>query len=130
MPRRDRTDLTDLSRLERQIMDALYARGEAGVSEITAALGGDSSYDSVRVTLARLEREGRVTHSTEGQRYIYRPSVPGDAASRSAMRHVLRTFFQGSPSEAILTLIDMSKSDLSPEEVEEIRAMIDEEAEK
>jgi len=119
--------LAELPRLERQILDALYRLGEAGVSEIERAIALDSSYDSVRVTLGKLEKRGLVTHRSEGNRYVYRPTVPSDDARRSALGQVMKTFFSGDPSEAIVTLLDMSASRLSPEDLDAISAIVEEE---
>lgn len=119
--------LAELPRLERQILDAVYRLGEAGVSEIERSIALDSSYDSVRVTLGKLEKRGLVAHRREGNRYVYRPTVPSDDARRSALGHVLKTFFSGDPSEAIVTLLDMSASRLSPDDLEAISAIVDEE---
>jgi len=119
--------LAELPRLERQILDALYRLGEAGVSEIERAIALESSYDSVRVTLGKLEKRGLVAHRREGNRYVYRPTVPSDDARRSALGQVLKTFFSGDPSEAIVTLLDMSASRLSPEDLDAISAIVEEE---
>ena len=118
--------LTELPRLERQILDALYRLGEAGVREVERAIALESSYDSVRVTLGKLEKRDLATHRREGNRYVYRPAVPSDDARRSALGQVLKTFFSGDPSEAIVTLLDMSASRLSAEDLEAISAIVDE----
>ena len=114
-----------LSRLERTIMDALYRLEEGAVADVTRAMPGEPSHDSVRVTLGILERKGWVTHRRDGSRNVYTPTVPAARARRQAARHLTRTFFDGKPSRAILALLDMSSEQLTPEEIEEIAARIE-----
>lgn len=114
-----------LSRREREIMDIVYRLGDASVGDVADRMSGDVGYDSVRVTLGILEKKGHVKHRREGRRYIYTATVPHERASRSAVRNLLRTFFQGSPSQAIVALLGMSK--LSREELDEIAGWIEEE---
>lgn len=123
-------DSAKLSRLERNILDAVYRIGEAPASEITAALSVRTSEDSVRVTLRRLEKKGILTHRRDGQRHIYRPAVPPATARRSALRHLLDTYFVGSSSKAVLTLLDLSSNNLSTEELDEIASWIEQEREE
>lgn len=118
--------LSHLSRRKRQIMDELYRLGEAGVAEVVAQLADRPDYDAIRVTLANLEREGLVHHREEGQRYIYRPTVPPEEAERTAVQHLLKTFFAGSPSRAILTILDVASTQLPPEELKELARKIEE----
>ena len=118
---------SELSRREREIMDIVFQLGEAGVAEVSGRMGDDPGYDSVRVTLGILEKKGHVTHRPDGRRYVYRPTVPHAKATKTALRKVLKTFFGGSPSKAILTLLDMSAARLSQEELDEIANWIDEE---
>jgi predicted transcriptional regulator len=117
----------DLSRREREIMDAIYQLGEAGVAEIAQKMGDEPGYDSVRVTLGILEKKGHVAHREDGRRYVYRPMVPHARATKTALRDVLKTFFGGSPSKAVLTLLDMSAARLSPDELNQIAAWIEKE---
>jgi BlaI family transcriptional regulator, penicillinase repressor len=114
-----------LSRRERQIMDILYRLGEAGASEVVEHLPDRPAYNSVRVTLGILERKGMARHRQQGTRYIYAPTVPAAQASESAMRHLVRTFFRGSPSKAILTLLDSPSTRLSPADLEELAARVE-----
>jgi predicted transcriptional regulator len=116
---------TRLSRLERGILDALYRLGEGTVADVTRAMPGEPSHDSVRVTLRILERKGVVTHRQEGPRYVYRPAVPAERARRQAAGHLTRTFFGGKPSRAILALLDMSAEQIPREELDEIAARIE-----
>jgi predicted transcriptional regulator len=114
-----------LSRRERQIMDVLYRLGEAAAADIVPQLPDRPAYNSVRVTLGILERKGWVSHRQDGPRYVYRPTVPAERAGRSAAKHLLRTFFDGSPSRAILALLDGEAGRLSPGELDEIARMIE-----
>lgn len=113
------------SRREREIMDAVYRLGEAGAADVARHLNDEDGYDSIRVILGILEKKGYLTHRREGKRHVYQPTVSRDRATRFALSHVMRTFFQGSPSSAILALLDMSSEKLSPEELEEIASRIE-----
>ena len=123
----ERPDAADLSRREREIMDIVYRLGEAGASEVCARMRDDPGYDSVRVTLGILERKGHLKHRQDGRRYVYSPTVPHQKATRSAMRNLLQTFFRGSPSKAVLSLLDMSSERLSRSELDEIAEWIENE---
>src|SRR6185503_12315416 len=90
-----------LSRRERQIMDVLHARSEATAAEVLAALPDPPSYSSVRALLRILEQKGHVRHRQDGARYIFIPSLSRAAASHSALRRVVSTFFQGSVTQAV-----------------------------
>lgn len=105
-------------------MNVLYRLGEASVADVSGRLEHGAGYDSVRVTLRILEKKGHVTHRRDGRRYIYSPTVPHEAASQSAIRNLLRTFFHGSPSRAALALLGMAR--LSQEELDEIAERIEE----
>jgi BlaI family penicillinase repressor len=115
----------NLSRRERQIMDVLYRLGEAGAAEVVERLPDRPAYNSVRVTLSILERKGVVRHRRDGARYVYAPIVSAEKVRESALRHLVRTFFRGSPSKAILTLLDSPSTQLSPEELNELAAWVE-----
>ena len=100
----------DLSRRERQIIDILYARGRATAAEVQAALPDPPSYSAVRAMLRILEDKGHVKHEQDGPRYVYVPTVGHDNAKRSALHHMLKTFFDGSTEQAISALLDDSAS--------------------
>src|SRR5215203_5675283 len=91
----------DLSRRERQIVDILYARGRATAADVQAALPDPPSYSAVRAMLRILEEKGHVRHEQDGPRYVYLPTVAPDRAKKTAIRHVLRTFFEGSAEQAM-----------------------------
>lgn len=115
-----------LSRRESQIMDTLHALGEADVAAVVERMPDGPTYDSVRVTLAILERKGCVKHRQDGQRYVYSPAAAPEKAKHSALGHLLDTFFAGSAPQAILTLLSMSSSRLSRGELDEIASWIEE----
>lgn len=115
---------THLSRRESQIMNVVYRLGEAAVADVVDEMPDDPGYNTVRVTMSNLENKGYLTHREEGQRYVYRPSIPAEKAKRSEMSHVLRTFFSDSPSQAILTLLDMSGEEINEEDLDEIARWI------
>ena len=118
------TDLQRLSRRERQIMDIVYRLGEAGAGEVAKLLSDTPSYNSVRVTLGILEKKGFLRHRQDGPRYIYAPTIAAERARRTAMKHVVSTFFQGSPGAAILALLD-GTARLGRDELDEIAEAID-----
>src|ERR1700733_12579493 len=115
----------DLSRRERQIMDVLLARGRATGQEIQEGLPDQPNYSSVRTILRVLERKGYVRHVEEGLKYVYEPTVPREAASRSALQRIIRTFFDGSAKEAVAALLDPAAFHLSDEELKELARIIE-----
>jgi predicted transcriptional regulator len=118
-------DPAGLSRRERQMMDILYRRGRATASEIQEAMPDAPSYSAVRTTLRILEDKGHARHQEDGPRYVYRPKVPREKATQSALRHLVETFFDGSAEKAVVTLLDSSASSLSEEELNRIEQMIE-----
>src|SRR5919201_1577923 len=90
-----------LSRRERQIMDILFRRGRATAGEVMTELPGDPSYSTVRTQLRVLEEKGHVRHEEQGLRYVYLPAVPRHAARKSALRHLVDTFFDGSAEKVV-----------------------------
>jgi predicted transcriptional regulator len=115
----------DLSRRERQILDILYQHGRATAAEVQAALPEPPSYSAVRALLRILEDKGHVRHEQDGPRYVYLPTVARDNAKRSALRHILQTFFDGSAEKAISALLDEPSSKLSPAELDRLARLID-----
>jgi BlaI family transcriptional regulator, penicillinase repressor len=116
--------LPPLSRRERQIMDIVYRSGRATAAEVLESLPDAPSYSAVRALLRILEDKGHLTHSQDGPRYLYAPVVPRDAARESALRNVVRTFFDGSATDAVAALLDMSGDNLSPGELDEIAGLL------
>jgi predicted transcriptional regulator len=115
----------NLSRRERQIMDILYQRGRATAAEIQAAMPDPPTYSAVRAKLRVLEEKGHVRHVEEALRYVYVPTMARDTARRSAMRHLLTTFFEGSVEQAVAALLDVSAANLSPKELDHIASLIE-----
>jgi BlaI family penicillinase repressor len=114
-----------LSRRERQIMDILYRQGRASASEIHAALPDRPSYSAVRAKLRVLEEKGHVRHQEESLRYVYIPVLARDAARRSAVRHLLETFFEQSVEQAVAAMLDVSAAGLSESELNRISGLIE-----
>jgi predicted transcriptional regulator len=119
------TDHRDVSRRERQILDILYQRGQATAADVQAALPEPPSYSAVRALLRILEEKGHVRHQQDGPRYVYVPTLARDNAKRSAMRHMLQTFFDGSAEQAISALLDESSSRMSPAELDRLARLIE-----
>ena len=115
----------DLSRRERQIIDILYAQGSATAAEVQAALPDPPSYSAVRAMMRILEDKGHVRHEQDGPRYIYKPTIARDNAKKSAMRHMLQTFFDGSAEQAISALLDDHSARLSDVELDRLARIID-----
>jgi BlaI family penicillinase repressor len=115
---------TALTRRERQIMDALYRRGRATANEVMADLPGHPHYSTVRTQLRVLERKGYVRHEESGLRYVYEPSVPRQAARKSALRHLVDTFFDGSVESVVGALLGGEGAQLSDEELERIGKLV------
>jgi BlaI family transcriptional regulator, penicillinase repressor len=116
----------NLSRRERQIMDILYQRGRATGAEIHQALPDRPTYSAVRAKLRVLEEKGHVRHEEEALRYVYVPTLARDTARKSALRHMVSTFFEGSVGEAVAALIDSSASQLNEEELNRIARLVEE----
>lgn len=113
-----------LSRRERLILDTLYRLGRATAAEVRAALPDDPSDSTVRTQLRVLEAKGHVVHAIEGMRYVYAPRVPRAAARRSALRHLVDTFFEGSEAALVTSLLGSDARRLTPEELDRIEALI------
>jgi predicted transcriptional regulator len=115
----------ELSRRERQIIDILYTQGRCTAAEVQSALPDPPSYSAVRAMLRILEEKGHVRHQQDGPRYVYLPTVARENAKRSAMRHMLQTFFDGSAEQAISALLDDSSSKLSDGELDRLAHLIE-----
>ena len=115
-----------LSNRERQIMDILYRDASATAAEVHEQLPDPPSYSAVRATLRILEEKGQVRHDQDGPRYIFRPAVARDKAKRTAIRHLVETFFDGSPELAVATLLDESASELTKDDFARLEKLIDE----
>ncbi len=102
-----------LGRRERQIMDVVYRRGRASVTEVLAELSDPPSYSSVRAMLGLLEDKGYLRHEQEGLKYVYLPADDTRQVRATALKHMVKTFFGGSPEQAVAALLEMSDSKLS-----------------
>jgi predicted transcriptional regulator len=114
-----------LTRREREIMDILYRRGRATAHEVLEDLADPPSYSAVRALLRLLEERGHVKHTEDGPRYMYAPAVARGDAKRSALAHVVKTFFAGSVGDAVATLVESSRSKLSREELDRLSDLIE-----
>src|SRR4051812_38020096 len=113
-----------LSRRERQIMDVLHASERATAAEVLAALPNPPGYSAVRALLRVLEEKGHVKHLEEGPRYVYLPRVSRETASRSALKRLVRTFFQGSVTQAVAALLESEDTELPEEELNKLERLI------
>ena len=120
-----RNPYLDLGRRERQIMDVLYRLGPASVSDVQEALPDPPSYSAVRAMLGKLEEKGHVGHEQQGARYLYHPLHTREEATKSALRRMLTTFFDGSAAKAVAAVLDASGSDLTKKELDELAKLIE-----
>ena len=118
--------LVGMSRRERQIMEILYRRGQASVSEVRAAMNDAPSYSAVRAMLRVLKDKGHVKHQAEGLKYMYRPVVNREKAKRSALKSLVDTFFNDRPDKVVAALLDVESRRLTAEELDRMAALIDE----
>jgi BlaI family transcriptional regulator, penicillinase repressor len=116
----------DLSRRERQIMDVLFQRGKATAAEVQAGIPNAPSYSAVRAMLRTLEEKGIITHVEDGRAYVYRPTIGREQARRSAVKHLLTTFFAGSTEQAVAALLDVNRAKLSDQQLDRLAAMVEE----
>jgi predicted transcriptional regulator len=114
-----------LTRRERQIMDVLYRRGRATAAEVMAELTGEPNYSTVRTQLRVLEDKEHVRHDEEGGRYVYAPAVPRHAARKSALKHLVETFFDGSAEQVVAAVLGGEASRLTDEELDRVSALIE-----
>ena len=117
-------DKPGLSRRERQIMDALYAMGEATVGEVMDRMPDPPSYSAVRATLRVLEEKGHAKHKQDGPRYLYLPTVSRDKAQSNALKHVVGTFFGGSVEQAVMALLSMPETKMSDDQLEKLAEQV------
>ena len=116
-------DQNQLSRREREALDAVHQLKQASVAEVQALLTGNPSYPATRMVLQRLHKKSLLQADRDGKRYVYRSAVPSDAAGVSALRATLSTFFQGSTSKAVSALLG-SDQNISAKELEELEALV------
>ena len=114
-----------LTKRERQIMDILYRLGRATAADVMGALSGSPSSSTVRTQLRVLEEKGHVRHEEEALRYVYSPAVPRSTARRSALDHLVNTFFEGSAAQVVAALLGANAGTLTDEDLERIAALVD-----
>ena len=117
--------MVNLSRRERQIMDVIFARGQASAAEIQKALPDPPSYSTVRTQLRVLEEKGFVVHQEQGPRYLYSPTISPEKAKNSALKHLLRTFFDNSAEGMMSALLDLPDSDLTDQDLDRLSDLIE-----
>ncbi len=117
---------TQLSRRERQIMDIIYAKGKASIAQVHQAIEDRPSYSAVRALMRILEDKGHLKHTTVGNRYVYLPVRNRKEAGQSAIRRLLRTFFDGSAEQALAALLESSESTPTQDELDRMAKLIDE----
>jgi len=116
---------TNLSRRERQIMDIVYELKEATAAQVLERLPTPPSYSAVRALIKVLENKGHLCHKQDGPRYVFSPTLSREKARRTALRHLQKTFFNGSTEEVMAALLDISEDDLSEEDYQRLRALIE-----
>ena len=115
-----------LSRRERQIMDIVYGQGKASAADVLGSMPDPPSYSAVRALLRILEEKGHLRHEQEGPRYVFLPTVPREVARKSALHHLVQTFFDGSAEGAVAALLDLDSEGLDSEELDRLARLIDE----
>lgn len=117
--------LQSLSRREREIMDIVFAAESATAIEVRDRMPDAPSYSAVRATLRILEQKGVLRHEHDGKRYVYRPTVNPSKARRTALDHIVNTFFDGSAAGAVLTLLEQPGGDMAPEDLDRMVQLIE-----
>ena len=117
--------MQQLSRRERQIMEVIYQLGKATASEVQASMDNPPSYSAVRTHLRILKEKGLVQYEKSGTQYVYYPLVSPEKAKKSAIKHLLRTFFAGSAESAFASLLEISQNDLTEADYQRFKHMID-----
>jgi predicted transcriptional regulator len=117
--------LPRLSRRERQVLDVLHRLGEATAAEVQDALPDPPSYSAVRTHLRILEEKGHAVHTQDGPRYVYRAAVGRETAGRSAMRHLIETFFDDAPERAFAALLDDPQAGLDDADLDRLSSLIE-----
>jgi len=116
----------DLGRRERQIMDVVFQLGEASVSDVLGRLPDPPSYSAVRTMIRLLESKRFLRHRRDGNKYVYRPTQSKESASRTALQHLISTFFSGSATDAVAAILDDTSDNLSDNELERLEQLIEE----
>ena len=117
--------LDQLGRRERQIMEIIYRRGRANAAEVRADLTEPPTYTAVRGMLRWLESKGHLRHEQDGPRYVYFPTVDANRVSKSAVRHLVRTFFDNSASSAVAAMVGMYEQRWTDEDLDNLERLIE-----
>lgn len=120
------TDANQLSRRERQIMEIVYQHGQATAAEVREKMPDPPSYSAVRTMLRILEEKGHLRHEQDGPRYVFMPIVPREEARSTALKRLVRTFFDDSPESAMAALLDIGEGELDERALERIARRIEE----
>lgn len=115
----------ELGRRERQILDVIFKLGEASVADVLEQLPDPPAYDSVRTMIRVLESKGLLRHRREGTKYVYRPTQSHKSASKSALSHLMNTFFRGSASDTVAAVFDLASDDLDEAELAQLERLIE-----
>lgn len=115
---------SELGRRERQILEIVYRLGEASVAEVLDQVSDPPAYDSVRTMLRLLESKGFVSHRQEGTKYVYRPTQSRSTASRTALSHLMKTFFENSVADTMAAAFDLNSDKLTEEELSRLESLI------
>ncbi|MEM7312465.1 MAG: BlaI/MecI/CopY family transcriptional regulator [Planctomycetota bacterium] len=118
-------DTSQLGRREREILEIVFQLNEASVSDVVSKMAEPPAYDSVRTMLRLLERKGYVKHRREGNKYVYRPTQSKAKASKSALSHLMSTFFQNSIADTMAAAFDLEADNLTEEELQRLQELID-----
>ena len=114
-----------LSRRERQIMDFLFSRGRASAADVLTGIPDPPSYSAVRALLRTLEEKGHVVHEEQGRAYVYKPTIGRDQARKSALKHLLKTFFGGSTEQAMAALLDLPGQKMGKDELDRLGELVE-----
>lgn len=117
--------MTELSRRERQVMEILYQRGRASAAEVREAMDDPPTYSAVRALLRVLEEKGHIAHENEKLKYVYVPVINRDKAKKSAVKHLVETFFRDAPEQVVAALLEVSSKKLSRKDLDRMAEMID-----
>lgn len=116
---------SQLSRRERQIMDIVYELGEASAKDMEAHLANPPGYSAIRATMNKLETKGFLAHRERDLKYVYYPLIDHQEARESALQRLLKTFFEGSASQAMSTLLDLNKDSVTEKELDELNKLLE-----
>ena len=117
--------LSDLGRREREILDIVFQLGEASVADVLEQMADPPAYDSVRTMLRLLEGKGFIKHRRQGTKYVYRATIPKSSASKSALSHLMTTFFENSAADTMAAVLDLKSDNLTDDDLERLQALID-----